>query len=54
VLFLKVVVEVITLLKRKIVGDVLMMKYGTMILSVLHKKEREREVLKYEAQLILH
>jgi hypothetical protein len=43
VLFLKVFVKFITLLKRKIVVDVFMMKYGTIILSMLHKRERERE-----------
>jgi hypothetical protein len=43
VLFLKVFEKIITLLKRKIVGDVFMIKYGTIILSMLHKRGRERE-----------
>ena len=40
---LKFFVKFITLLKRKVVGDVVMMKYGTIILSMLHKRGTERE-----------
>jgi len=44
VLFLNVFVKFITLLKRMIVRDVLMMKYGTIILSILHKRGRKRGI----------
>jgi len=60
VLFIKVFVNIITLLKRKIVRHVLLMKYGTIILSMILKRVREgetgrkREVFKYEAQFISH
>jgi hypothetical protein len=49
-------VKVITLLTRNKVGDVLMMKYGTIILSMLQKRGREIERfgLKYKTQFILH
>jgi hypothetical protein len=43
VLILNAFVKFITLAERKIVGDALMMKYGTIILSMLHRRGRGRE-----------
>jgi hypothetical protein len=55
--FLNVFVKIITMLTRNKAGDVLMMKYGTIILSMLlvqnRGRERGRLGLKYKAQFIL-